>query len=283
MKRRSFIKAIGVASGSALCNRKLIAEETTEDKEQYALLIDTTRCIGCRTCEESCATANNLPAPDISDESALQHPRKTTESQWTVINRYQTDSKETFVKTQCMHCIEPACTAACLTKAMYKTNDGAVIWREDKCMGCRFCMISCPYDIPKFEYQGWNPKIQKCVMCWNRISKGGKPSCVENCPSEALMFGKRRELLEEARKRIYTEPDNYVHHIYGEHEAGGSSVLYLSSVPFAQIGFTKEVGNTSYPALTTGFLYSVPVVLILWPALLLALNNANKKETSYEV
>jgi Fe-S-cluster-containing dehydrogenase component len=161
---------------------------------------------------------------------------------------------------------------------MLKTEEGPVIWREDRCMGCRFCMLSCPFDIPKFEYHSAVPKIQKCTMCWERLQEGQQPACVENCPAEALLFGKRKDLLEIARKRIYEAPNDYVHHIYGEHEAGGTGVLYLSSVPFDQIGFRTDLESTPYPELTKDFLYGVPVVLLLWPSFLLALSNATKKE-----
>jgi Fe-S-cluster-containing dehydrogenase component len=175
-----------------------------------------------------------------------------------------------------MHCNQPACASACLTQAMHKTVEGPVIWREDKCMGCRYCMVSCPFDVPKFEYHSANPKITKCNMCFDRQEEGKLPACVENCPGEALMFGTRRELLAEARKRIAENPDMYHDHIYGETEAGGTSFLYLSPVPFEEIGFNTNIQNASYPALTKGFLYSVPAVFVLWPMILLGIQDATK-------
>jgi len=143
-------------------------------------------------------------------------------------------------------------------------------------------MVSCPFDIPKFEYHSAVPKIQKCTMCWERQQEGQQPACVENCPAEALTFGKRRDLLEIARQRIYDEPDKYVHHIYGEHEAGGTGYLYLASVPFEKLGFRTDVDKQPYPELSTNFLYGVPVVLLLWPAFLYALSNATKKEETMD-
>jgi Fe-S-cluster-containing dehydrogenase component len=181
-----------------------------------------------------------------------------------------------------MHCNQPACASACLTKAMLKTEEGLVVWREDKCMGCRFCMISCPFDIPKFEYDSAVPKISKCTMCWGRLKEGEQPACVENCPEEALTFGKRRDLIEEARVRIYENPDSYVSHIYGEHEAGGTGYMYLSAVPFEQLGFRTDLGTTPYPEFSKDFLYAVPVILTLWPPFLLALNRATKKGEAEE-
>jgi ferredoxin len=171
-----------------------------------------------------------------------------------------------------MHCWQPACGAACLTNAMYKTAEGPVIWRGNKCMGCRFCMVSCPFDIPKFEYDSWNPRIQKCDMCWDRLERGEKPACVEACPTDALMFGTKRELMEIARVRIYNHPDNYVHEIYGEQVVGGTGWLYLSAVPFDQIGFRTDLGTRPYPELTQDFLNMVPVFVFGMPALLYGLS-----------
>jgi Fe-S-cluster-containing dehydrogenase component len=161
--------------------------------------------------------------------------RTTSEKQWTVVNRHETSKGEVFVKTQCMHCWQPACAAACLTNAIYKTPEGPVVWEADKCMGWGDCMISCPFDIPKFEYHDWNPKIQKRTLRSERLAEGKKSACVEACPTDALMFGSKRELMEAARVRIYNHPDDYVHEIYGEHLVGGTAWLYLSAVPFAEL------------------------------------------------
>ena len=280
MNRRSFLKTVGVAGAVAMGSSDRASASTDSGGiEGYAILVDTTRCAGCRNCEVVCAEANGLPEPDVMDDSVLETVRKPSETQWTVINRVETDVGEVFVKRQCMHCVQPACAAACLTKAMKKTDEGPVIWRENKCMGCRFCMVSCPYDMPKFEYNSANPKIQKCRMCWERLKEGQLPACVENCPAEALTFGKRGEMIAEARRRIVEDSESYVDHIYGEHEVGGTGFLYLSAVPFEQLGFRTDLGKVAYPTLTQDFLYGVPIVLTLWPAFLLALSNATKPES----
>jgi len=159
---------------------------------------------------------------------------------------------------------------------MYKTKEGAVIWRGDKCMGCRYCMVSCPFDIPKFEYHSSNPKIEKCNMCFDRTKEGKLPACVENCPADALMYGPRRELIKEARKRIVENPDSYFDHIYGEHEAGGTGFLYLAAVPFEELGLNTSIQKESYPSLSKGFLYSVPTIFVLWPAILLGIRESTK-------
>jgi ferredoxin len=113
-------------------------------------------------------------------------------------------------------------------------------------------------------------------MCFDRLTEGKLPACVENCPAEALVFATRRELIKEARKRINDNPDLYVDHIFGEHEAGGTSFLYLSPVPFEELGFNTRVQASSYPELSKGFLYSVPTIFVLWPTILLGIHQATK-------
>ena len=286
MDRRTFLKGLGMgitvaAPGSSLLPGRLEAKEVAASKEFMGVLVDTTRCVGCRSCEMACAEAHAMPVPDISDTSAFEKIRQTSVTQWTVVNRYKTDKGEVFAKKQCMHCNQPGCVAACLVKAMEKKEDGAVTW-DTNCMGCRFCMVSCPFDIPKFEYDSAVPKIQKCSLCWERLQKGEKPACVEACPADALAFGARRELIEEANRRIYKDSGQYVSHIYGEREVGGTGYLYLSAVPFEQIGFRTDLGTTAYPEFSKGFLYSVPIVLLLWPAFLIGVNTITKRKNEVQ-
>jgi Fe-S-cluster-containing dehydrogenase component len=272
MKRRGFLKTTLAAGTVALTGRTLGAQERPEPEEFVGILVDTTRCIGCRSCERACSEEHDLEVPDVINDGALEGERKTSDKQWMVVNKYNTSEGDVFVKKQCMHCYQPACGAACPTEAMRTTQKGPVIWDGDKCMGCRFCMVSCPFDIPKFEYNEWNPKIQKCTMCFERLAAGKKPACVQACPTDALMFGTRLKNLEIARHRIYSHPDKYVHQIYGEREVGGTGYIYLSAVPFEQLGFRPDLGRTPYPEYTKEFLYAVPLVLFGVPALLLGLN-----------
>lgn len=277
--RRSFLKALGVTGLSLAVGKQSLKAGAPENKpEFYGVLYDSTRCVGCQTCEVSCAEANGLTPPTDAPEAGKI--RKTTDKYRTVINAFQTDNGEVYSKTQCMHCNEPACGAACLTQAMHKTYEGPVIWRGNKCMGCRYCMVSCPFDMPKFEYHSYNPKIEKCTMCYERTQEGKKPACVENCPAEAMTFGPRRELIKEARKRIIENPDVYVDSIYGEHEAGGTGWLYIAGVPFEKIGLKTNIQSKSYPELSKGFLYSVPTIFILWPAILLGIREGTKNNNN---
>ncbi len=279
MDRRNFLKLTGAITAS-LATKSIAAEEEMSDTEFVGVLVDTTRCIGCRSCEKACAEVHGFEVPDVENDNALEKHRTTSEKQWTVVNKFETEKGEVFVKMQCMHCWQPACASACLTNAMYKTKEGPVIWRDGKCLGCRYCMAACPFDIPKYEYNSWNPKVQKCNMCWERLQEGKKPACVEACPTDALMFGKKRELMEIARVRIYHHPEKYVHKIYGEYEVGGTGWLYISAVPFEQLGFRTDLGTTPYPEYTKEFLYAVPLVLFGAPALLLGLNLLSGKEES---
>jgi len=275
IERRGFLKLLGATGVTLAIGNKVSALEKTDNNVEFSgILYDSTRCVGCRTCEFECASAHKLPEPPPSEKIAAI--RKTDETCNTVVNTYKTEKGEVFIKRQCMHCNEPACAAACLTRAMCKTPSGPVTWNGDKCMGCRYCMVSCPFDSPKFEYFSANPKIQKCDMCFDRLKNGKTPACVFNCPNEALLFGKRRELIKEARRRIYEKPGTFTDHIYGEHEAGGTGWLYLSPISFDQVGMNTSLQQASYPALTKGFLYSVPSVFVLVPTLLLGIHQATK-------
>ncbi len=272
MDRRGFIKTTLVAGTAALAGNNVCAQDTRNPEEFVGILVDTTRCIGCRACEVACGEEHGQLVPDVINDGALETHRTTSDKQWMIVNKHETDKGEVFVKRQCMHCYQAACATACPTEAMNQTKNGPVIWDEGKCIGCRYCMTSCPFDMPKFEYGEWNPKIQKCTMCFERLEDGKKPACVKACPTDTLMFGTRVKNLEVARHRIYSHPDKYVHQIYGEHEVGGTGYIYLSAVPFEQIGFRTDLGTRPYPEYTKEFLYAVPMILFGVPAFLLGLN-----------
>lgn len=290
MDRRKFLGLAGAAAATAAVGSVAQAKESRalgqptpeEEKEFVGILVDTTRCIGCRQCEIACAEAHDLPVPDVRNDKGLEHHREPSTTQWTVVNKFETDKGTVFVKKQCMHCGQPACAAACPTNAMDKTHEGPVIWHGDRCMGCRYCMVACPFEIPKFEYESPNPRIQKCIMCYDRLQEGKLPACVEACPADALQFGTKRELMEIARTRIYKNPEKYVHHIYGQYEVGGTDWIYLSAVPFEQIGFRTDLGEDTYPDYTREFLYAVPLVFLGFPTLLYGLSELTKREGGAE-
>jgi Fe-S-cluster-containing dehydrogenase component len=248
------------------------------------VLFDATTCIGCRKCEAACNRVNNLPPPirPFDDLGVLNEKRRTTATAYTVVNRYEGGESgrgPVYRKIQCNHCLEPACASACFVRAFTKTKMGAVTYDPSVCVGCRYCMIACPFEIPAYEYEeAFTPRIMKCTLCYPRLVKGLLPGCVEACPKESLTFGRREDLVEIARDRIRKSPERYVDHIYGEHEMGGTSWLYLSAVPFHTIGMREDLGTTAAPELTAGALGAVPMVVGLWPVLLTGVYAISKRK-----
>ncbi len=218
-----------------------------------AILIDTTKCTGCERCVVACKEENGL-GPDrlkVGQESvdSLSSTRFTT-----VLSR----PGDHYVKQQCRHCLEPACVSACLVGAMQQTPEGPVIYDSELCMGCRYCMVACPYGIPRYDWDRSVPYVRKCELCYDRIKEGRDPACVEACPEGALEFGERDTLLERARERIAAEPDRYVPHVYGEKEVGGTNVLYLSGISLGFLSWSPRDRETSLPKLTWKALSKVP-------------------------
>ncbi len=251
LSRRNFFKILGVTGASVVAVKgKARAWESKAPPDPFGCLVDLTRCIGCRKCEQACNDVNALPKPDRSfdDLTILDTKRRPDEKTFTIVNRYypgKIDERDqlipTFVKIQCMHCQDPACVSACIAGALTKKENGTVHYNVSKCIGCRYCMVACPFEIPAYEYfNPITPKVMKCTFCFDRISKeGGQPGCATICPVEAITFGKRNTLLKLAKKRIKENPADYIDQIYGENEVGGTSWMYISGVPFEKIGFNK--------------------------------------------
>jgi formate dehydrogenase iron-sulfur subunit len=282
LSRRTFIKFAGAAGAAGVAGApKAAAASTLHVVNTPAMLVDTTRCAGCRGCEAACSEANRLPAPAMAgDDRIFSKRRQTDVGVHTVVNQATEKSKQgdaRFVKRQCMHCLDPACASACLAKALEKTAAGPVVYHKERCLGCRYCMVACQFDVPKFEFDSPAPYISKCSFCAERQAQGLQPACASVCPTGALQFGHRADLLEEARTRIYQNPDKYVHHVYGEVEAGGTNWLYISDVPFEALGFRTDLGPTSPPELTRTALAAVPFVLTLWPPLLMGLYTISRQ------
>lgn len=227
----------------------------------YAMLIDTTRCIACRGCQIACQQVYGRSAEVIGFHGRRTNPPRLTAKTWNVLDFREVRENGTFswhfVKRMCMHCTDPACVSACPVGAMYKTAEGPVLYDGSKCIGCRYCMIACPYDVPGFQWDSATPYVQKCVMCAPRVAEGLEPACVATCPTDAAVFGERNALLAEAKRRIADRPDDYVNHVYGEREAGGTSVFYLASVPFAKLGLPNVVAE-NYPKYTLDSLTKIP-------------------------
>ncbi|MDZ7762557.1 MAG: 4Fe-4S dicluster domain-containing protein [Desulfovermiculus sp.] len=276
MHRRKFLGLLSAAGAGVMVHNPAQARTHTEfpgPVQQMGIVFDATRCIGCRQCEQGCYEVNGLPQPEqpFDDLSVLDSVRRPDDQAYTVVNKYSPGkaSQPIFIKNQCNHCLEPACASSCFVAAYSKTREGAVVYDPSVCVGCRYCMIACPFEIPAYTYdQALTPRIMKCTMCAPRIAEGRLPGCVQACPKEALTFGPRREVLRVARERIRRSPDRYIDHIYGEHEMGGTSWMYISGVPFQELGLREDLGTTPAPKLTSGALAAVPMVTALWPLLL---------------
>ncbi|MEJ2056736.1 MAG: 4Fe-4S dicluster domain-containing protein [Desulfofustis sp.] len=295
ISRRTILKTF-LAGAVTTLFREPVNQAQAHDFSGYAtnrgVLVDLTRCIGCRSCERACSREHNLPAPPVDDYFDILEgypetaPRRTDHTAFTVVNRYSSKQSDhpLFRKIQCNHCLEPACLTACFVNAYTKTPEGAVTYNPDVCVGCRTCMVACPFSIPAFKYDSaFGAQIMKCNFCFDtRLSKNRLPACVEACPMEALTFGRRNDLLRVARKRIGENPNHYQNYIYGENEAGGTSWLYLSPVPFEQAGFDMDVPKQPILQYVKDFLAVVPMVLTIWPGLFAGfylLNRQQNKET----
>src|SRR3989338_3559161 len=180
------------------------------------ILIDITRCVGCYACEEACANRWGNP---VTEEHQLSATKNTTVLQ----------VDDVYLPRMCMHCADPTCASVCPVGAFTKTPEGPVIYEAHKCMGCRYCMQACPFDVPRYQWDSLNPKVTKCDLCRDRILSGQKPACVEACPAEARIFGPLEEIIQEAKRRVAENQDAYQQHIYGLKEAGGTSIIYLAA------------------------------------------------------
>ncbi len=285
--RRDFLKTVTAAGGSALVATpsKAIAYKKLEGwPNRLGMLTDLAQCVGCRSCERACNEANSLPAPSVpfDAKSVFAEKRRPTASAYTVVNRYENPKdggEPIYRKVQCNHCNEPACASACPVRAYRKTPEGAVLYNADLCFGCRYCMIACPFYAPAYDYESaFEPRVVKCTMCYERVTKGGVPACAKACPMEAITFGKRKDLVKLARAKIARDPDRYLDQIYGEHTAGGTGWLYIAGAPFGKLDFPTNLPDSPLVEQTKGFLSSVPLVLILWPAVLgLCYSAMNRK------
>jgi len=272
--RRDFFKVASYATAGLAGlkpTKAAAAPVNIVSDDRMGVLVDTTVCIGCRQCEIACKKEHDLPIGSLEDyveRNIMSEMRRPDTTALTVINEYKTEETDNVsdVKVQCMHCDHPACVSACIVGALSKQENGAVIWDSDRCIGCRYCMIACPFQIPAFEYdKAVQPRIMKCDLCYEtRTSKGLQPACVEACPQEALIFGKRYDLLKFAHKKIEQKPENYIDHIYGEHEVGGTSWLYLSAVEFNKLDFPqlseKAAPGATEPLQHALFKYFIPPV-----------------------
>jgi Fe-S-cluster-containing dehydrogenase component len=248
--------------------------------DAMGMLYDTTQCIGCKACVVACAEANGLQ-PDRGLDGLHQAPLDLNSRTKNVIKLYREGQRISYMKAQCMHCADPACAAACMIGALRKDETTGIVGYDPQyCVGCRYCQMSCPFNVPKFEFEKAIPKIVKCELCRQRVGdgkletdggfsrypRGHGPACCEVCPRGAVIYGKRSELLAEAKRRLAKNPGAYVPKVYGETDAGGTQVLYLSHVPFEKLGLpdygpqgVPHTASTIQEGVYKGFI--APVVL----------------------
>jgi Fe-S-cluster-containing dehydrogenase component len=266
--RRDFLKALGVGGATALLPAGAGASEAVApEKDSVGCLVDLTLCVGCRKCEAACGRQNGLPEPAVpyEDKSVLDAPRRPDAKTYTVINRYPVAGKDEvrYAKFNCMHCVDPACVSACIVGALKKDPSGPVNYEADKCIGCRYCMVACPFQIPAYEYsEPLTPRVMKCTFCVERLRDGKAPACATGCPEEAILYGRRSDLLKIAHGRIRNpggrvgKKPTYVDHVYGEHEVGGTSWLVLSDVPLRDVGLI-DLPEKAAPRLTESIQHGV--------------------------
>lgn len=282
--RRTLLKSLACAATMSVVPAATQARERrVAPEDAVGLLYDATRCIGCKACVVACKVAGGLPADvDGYGEGLYDAPEGLNESTRNVIQLAKSGDQTSFVKKQCMHCIDPACVNACMMGALAKREYGIVSWQDDKCIGCRYCQVACPFSVPKFEWSRKAPRIVKCEMCRERLAENKLPACVDACPRGAVIFGRREELLTEAHKRISENPDWYVPRVYGEKELGGTQVLYLSHLEFEKLGFRfshEEPVPELQQTVQQGMYLGVVAPLALFGGLLAAIRfRAQKSE-----
>lgn len=260
--RRDFLKIAGLGvSGSVLASSPLpAAARAPGSADSASMLYDATLCVGCRACQFACKQRANLPA-ETDAQGLYEMPVDLSANTWTMIKLYKDSAggKSSFVKNQCMHCVDPACVSVCPVAALEKLESGPVVYHADRCIGCRYCMAACPFGIPKSEWDKSLPVIQKCDFCADRQAQGESPACSEACPAGALIYGKRLKLLEVAHTRLESDR-KYYPKVYGESEVGGTSMLYISGVSFDKLGF-PELKGQPLSQITWPYMLAVPWVV----------------------
>ena len=297
MDRRDFMKTMGSA-GVILAGAGSVEarEHNPPGTGSHGVLVDLTTCIGCRKCEWACNRRNGLEEQtleEFEDKSVFREMRRPDQEHFTVVNAWEKDGERggsVWAKVQCMHCNDPACSSACVVTAFSKLENGAVVYDPWRCMGCRYCMVSCPFQVPAYEYDdALTPRVRKCEFCNEETSAGGVPACVEVCPVEALTYGPRDKLVELAKERMAARPDRYVDRVYGEHEVGGTAWLYIAGQDFTSLGF-PELPEQAPPELTEkiqhgvfkGFIPPLALYALLGQAMWMT-ERRKRKEADEEV
>ncbi len=229
------------------------------------VLVDLTRCIGCRGCQVACKQWNERAVKKTSMYGNFTNPPELNSECYTNIRYVEQDSGGapvwSFAKNQCLHCKNPACASVCPTAALKKTEAGPVIYNFERCIGCRYCMLACPFYVPKYEWEKAVPHVRKCTFCSDRVANGLVPACIKVCPTQTMYYSDFDDVRAEAERRMAQNPGKYVNHIYGKDEAGGTSWIYISPVPFETIGFNMSIPAQVFPDLTWAYIKKIPAVI----------------------
>jgi Fe-S-cluster-containing dehydrogenase component len=288
--RRTVLKGMAAAAATSVTGvpKAFARERKKPPAGAVGMLYDATRCIGCKACMVKCKEANRLPSDPGGKMGAIYDaPDDLTGYTKNVIKLYREGDKISYMKAQCMHCVDPACVSVCMIGAFRKDKQGVVTYDPGMCVGCRYCMMACPFNVPKYQWDVAFPKIVKCEMCRHLLAEGKLPACVEACPREAVIFGKLEDLKADARNRLAAEPGRYFPKVYGETDGGGTQVLYLSAagIPFEKLGL-PDIGDQPLPELSETLQHAVyqgfvaPVVL--YGALGLVIYRNRKRQSSEE-
>jgi formate dehydrogenase iron-sulfur subunit len=261
VSRRTFLKGAGGLSAAWLVGGAVspVYASVGSSEGGWGVLVDLTRCNGCESCVLACKRSNGLPNPESVPEHLDSDAYTYLEER--LVRLPDQEIRTAFVKRQCMHCLEPACVSACTVGALHKRPDGPVVYEADKCIGCRYCQYACPFGVPTYEWENPLGLIAKCQFCFERLGEGREPACTEACPEGALRFGRRDALLNQAHAQIATNPGRYVDHVYGEQEAGGTSMLYLASMSFELLGF-PSLGAEAIPHNAETIMKGTPLVAV---------------------
>ena len=297
LSRRAFLRFAGAATAATAAGPVLepasvlageesgtrLAHLAEEHGDDPGMLIDLSRCIGCGACVAACKLQNGLEFR--TEQPTLGPEAELASESWTVVKTVQAEPSgpgtTRFVKQQCLHCLEPACASVCWVKALQKSPEGPVTYSADRCIGCRYCMMACPFGVPTFQWEKPLPLISKCSLCFGRVAQGGSTACAAACPAGAIGFGRRRELIQRAWERVSSDP-KYVRHVYGETEAGGTSVLYVSDVPFEDLGFRAGVPSEPLPDYTWKITRTLPGAIVGLAAVLGGLLHVKKRMARQE-
>lgn len=268
--RRSVLKVFATAGAATVAGPAVGRERRQPPADAVGMLYDATRCIGCKSCVVACREANDMPVEER--EGMWDAPIDLSGKTKNIIKLYREGDTTSYMKAQCMHCVDPACVSVCMIGALQKRERGIVTWDPSRCIGCRYCQVACPFNVPKYEWEKTFPKIVKCELCRHRLDEGKEPACCEVCPTEAVVYGSYDKLLVEARRRLEGDPERYYPKIYGEHDGGGTQVLYLTAaaVPFEKLGL-PDLGDAPVPELSETIQHGIYKGFIAPAALYVAL------------